>query len=124
MQINEVNYNITTYQWDYQFPVVFEPVENSGFSIGDKLLIEVGEPLNKKEEYTIQSTDFQYLFKLTKEEADKVFSEPIKNQISIPYTIKHLFMTERNGQQVEVLDTLFNANLIFMSTLKWEDDNG
>ena len=122
MQINEQNYNITTYQWDYEFPVRFEATRDNGFKQGDELLIEMGAPLGAREPVVIDSDDFEFYFALTKEEADSVYSQPIKNQLSIPYTVKRRFITRRDGQDVEVLDTLFNAFIIFKSTLKWEGD--
>lgn len=115
MQIDEYNFDITTYQYDYGIPIVFEARLEDGFSMGDELIVAFNdERIEDREGNIIDSDDYSFDFALTKTEADSVFDYGVKNQMSIPYTVKRY----QNGQ---FLETLVNANIIFRGTVKWEE---
>lgn len=115
MQIDEYNFDITTYQYDYGIPIVFEARLEDGFSMGDELIVAFNDKrIKDREGNIIDSDNYSFDFALTKSEADSVFDYGVKNQMPIPYTVKRY----RNGQ---FLETLVNANIIFRGTVKWEE---
>lgn len=115
MQINESNFNITTYQNDWGIPVIFEARTEDGFALGDELAIIFNDSrIADRTGILITNDAFTFEFKLAEAEASGLFDGTIRNQLSIPYSVKRA----RDGQYLE---TLVNAYLIVKGTVLWRD---
>ena len=113
MKIDEHTFNIETYQYDWGVPIPFTAKTSKGFAIGDEIKFVFGTDKIATRSYTVNSDEFDFEFKLTEQEADDIYNGEITNKISFPYSIKRY----HDGQY---LDTLYDANIIFRRTVKWQ----
>ena len=115
MQINEKNYEITTSQYDYGVPVVFEAGEAQGFQIGDKIVFVFQNDVIEDRIYTVSTSDYSFNFALEKAEADNLLATAVKNPVSVRYSVKRYV-------DDQFLETLVDSKLIVKNTLKWDGE--
>ena len=112
MQINEQTYEITTSQYDYGVPIVFEAGEEQGFQIGDKIIFVFDSDVIADKPFTVDESDYTLSLSLEKEEADALFAYNIVGYDWIRYSAKRY----RDGQ---FLETLVDSRLKITGTVKW-----
>jgi hypothetical protein len=117
MQINEKTYEITTSQYDYGVPIVFEAGKEQGFSIGDKIVFVFNTDKIEDKEFNVNTDDYTFNLFLTKEEADNLYKQKIGSFITIRYSVKRY-------SEGEFLETLVDSKLIIQGTVKWNGDTG
>lgn len=117
MQINEKTYEITTSQYDYGVPIVFEAGKEQGFSIGDKIVFVFNTDKIEDKEFNVNTDDYTFNLSLTKEEADNLYKHKIGSFITIRYSVKRY-------SEGEFLETLVDSKLIIQGTVKWNGDTG
>lgn len=113
MKINENNYEITTTQYDYGVPIMFEAGKDEGFNIGDTIIFTFSSPAISTKYYQVNSDDFSFGLALTKEEADSVFPN------------KHIYYSAKRYSEGNFLETLVDSRMTFTPTVKWKgEENG
>lgn len=118
MTINEFNYEITTSQYDYGVPVVFEAGTEQGFSIGNEIIFVFEHNAISDKSFVVSAEDFSFNLSLTKEEADAIQFNKIRPYTTIRYSAKRY-------SEGQFLETLVDSVLIVRDTLKWDgDENG
>lgn len=117
MQINEKTYEITTSQYDYGVPIVFEAGKEQGFFIGDKIVFVFNTDKIEDKEFNVNTDDYTFNLSLTKEEADNLYKQKIGSFITIRYSVKRY-------SEGEFLETLVDSKLIIQGTVKWNGDTG
>ena len=127
MTINEKTFEITTSQWDYNIPVHFQAHCNDeqGFRIGDKIIFLFNSDKIDNREYVVDNEEYEFNFALTENEANTVFSKRLITRDSISYSIKKksIIDSEATPQKTSLL-TLVDSRIIFLSTIKMEEENG
>lgn len=117
MQINETNYEITTSQYDYGVPIVFEAGEEQGFSIGDKIVFVFNTDKIGDKIFTVNASDYTFPLTITKQEADELYKSKIGSYLTIRYSVKRYI-------ESRFLETLIDSRLIVQGTVKWNGDTG
>jgi hypothetical protein len=118
MEINDINYTITTNQYDYGVPIHFDAGVEEGFSIGDRIVFCFDSEHIDDKTFIVDKENFSFDMALKKSEADTVFSTLLQRQRYIPYSVKRY----KHG---EFLETIVNSKITFKNTVKWEgEDNG
>ena len=115
MQIDDKTYEITTSQYDYGVPVVFEAGTQQGFQINDKIAFVFQTDIIADKEFTVNTEDYSFSLALTKMEAESLLNHAVKNAVSVRYSDKRYV----NNQ---FLETLVDSRLIIKPTLKLEDE--
>lgn len=93
MTIDERTYEMTTNQYDFGIPIIFEADVEKDFSIGDTIIFafDCEEIANKTFTITqdkVADNKFTFEVSLTQEEADSLYSKPIIGYTTIHYSIK------------------------------------
>ena len=118
MKIDERTYKITTSQYDWGVPIVFEAGEEQGFSIGNKIIFVFDTDMIEDKEFEVSREDYSFNLTLEKEEAENLYKIKLKSPRTIHYSVKRY--SEGN-----FLETLVDSLLIVEGTLKWDgEDNG
>lgn len=116
MIYNNYNNSLTTYKHDYGVPVIFLAGDDQGFAVGEKIVFEfiINEKTSEKliKEFVVDTADFSFNLKLTKEEAEQLAAA---GKRVFNYTVKRYSST---GQY---LQTLFNSTLTINSTIKYDE---
>lgn len=117
MVYNQCDNSLSTYKHDYGIPVMFKAGDEQGWAVNEKVVFEfvVNEKTDEKliKGYVVDSANFQFGFKLTKAEAERLAAT---NKRVFSYTVKRLSPTGK------YLQTLFNSTLTINSTIKYDED--
>ena len=107
--------DFTVYQYDFGVPVVFELIPEEGVSlIGDTVVLCFGTDKIDDKTVPINTDDYNIEFALTKEEADSLFTNDIRFDMPIPYSLKRL-----KGDQY--LSTICDGIMTVRRTVKWKE---
>lgn len=119
MYINERTFEITTSQYDYGVPVIFEAGTQQGFQINDTVIFTFDTDKIEDKIFTVDSEDYTFGMSLTKEEADSLQLSKLSSSTLIKYSIKRY-------REEQFLETLVDSVLKIKATVKWEEgeDNG
>lgn len=112
MNINEATYEITTSQYDYGVPIVFDAGKDEGFQINDKIAFVFDTDAISDKTYTVNAEDFSFNLEFSKAEADALFSTDVKNDRQIRYSAKRY-------KDDQFLETLVDSVLIVKGTVKF-----
>lgn len=117
MQINDKTMEITTSQYDWGVPVVFEAGTAQGFNINDKIIFTFNNDNIADRVYTVNIAQYTFNLALTKQEADSLFSSKIGAYLPIKYSVKRYVANQ-------FLETIVDSTLKVVGTLKWEGEDG
>ena len=116
MIINESTFEITTSQYDYGVPVVFEAGTEQGFQLGDKIVFCFDTDAIGDKTFTVSRSDYAFELALAKEEADALFAKSLIYRVPIRYSAKRYV-------EGHFLETLVDSTLTVASTVKMEENN-
>lgn len=115
MKFNDRTLEISVSQYDYGVPIIFEAGKEQGFSIGDKIIFIFDSDKIEDKIFEVDAANYYFGLAFNKEEADTLFSNPIKSDKRVKYSAKRY-------KENEFLETLIDSKLIIKETLKWDGE--